>query len=247
MVPGASPDHPVQSSSRALAPATRRHPATPRRGVRYRHDGPRAGAASAGRGGASMPTPQAVGVLREAAGLTRSRGSRAAACRTRTRASTWSALFDVLEHLDDDAGMRGGDAPRAAARRHRGSSRCRRTAGCGEPQDEMAHHCRRYVRRVAPSALRGGAGLERAPRDLLQHAAVRPDRRRPRAAPRPGGGELRSDFELGSPRMNRLLAGAFGPRRHACAAGSASRSVSRSWRSAGPGRIRCGSRSSSGT
>ncbi|UGS37863.1 class I SAM-dependent methyltransferase [Capillimicrobium parvum] len=118
------------------------------------------------------------------------------------------SAFDVLEHLDDDAGM-------AAEMR-----RVLRPGGTAivtvpayrwmwGPQDEISHHRRRYVRRELVALLRGaGLDVRRATyfNTLLfgPIAAVRVLRRDR------GGGELRSDFELGSPRMNRLLAGAFG-------------------------------------
>ncbi|MFN8204547.1 MAG: methyltransferase domain-containing protein [Solirubrobacteraceae bacterium] len=119
------------------------------------------------------------------------------------------SAFDVLEHLDDDRGM-------AAEMR-----RVLRPGGTAivtvpayrwmwGPQDEISHHRRRYVRAELVAVLRGaGLDVRRATyfNTLLfaPIAAIRVLRRDP-----PAGGELHSDFELGSPRVNRLLAAAFG-------------------------------------
>ena len=77
------------------------------------------------------------------------------------------------------------------------------------PQDEITHH---PAATCAASSSRccGGAGLDVRRVTYFNTllfapiAAVRVLRRDR------GGGELRSDFELGSPRVNGLLAGAFG-------------------------------------
>jgi SAM-dependent methyltransferase len=121
------------------------------------------------------------------------------------------SAFDVLEHLDDDHAMAGelrrvlrpGGTVVATVPAYR---------WMWGPQDEISHHRRRYVRPELEGLLRGaGFDLRRSTyfNTLLfpAIAGLRVARGNRRKA---GDPELRSDFEVGSPRVNGALTRVFG-------------------------------------